>query len=41
MPYLAANYVLKNYCFSIFNNLVEFYMGMMANDMSERQVCDL
>ena len=37
MPYLATNYVLKNYSFSIFNNLVEFYMGIMSNDTSERQ----
>lgn len=40
MPYLAANYLLKNYSFTIFNNLVEFYMGMMANDTSEKQVRD-
>lgn len=37
LPPLAVCYVLKNYSFSLFNNLVEFYMGMMSNDTSDRQ----
>lgn len=37
MPSLAVCLALKNYSFSIFMNLAEFYMGLMSNDMSERQ----
>ncbi|RNA13430.1 peroxisomal acyl-coenzyme A oxidase 3, partial [Brachionus plicatilis] len=37
MPRLALCYVLKNYSFSLFNNLVEFYIGMFSGDDSERQ----
>lgn len=38
MPSLAVCLALKNYAFSIFMNLAEFYMGLMANDLSARQV---
>ncbi len=38
MPALAVCLVLKSYCFSLFMNLAEFYMGLMANDLSARQV---
>ena len=38
MPPLAVCYALKNYSFSLFGNLAEFYMGLMSNDTSDRQV---
>lgn len=37
MPRLALCFILKNYSFSLFNDLVEFYIGMMSGDNSERQ----
>lgn len=38
MPALAICYTMKIFSFSLFNNLVEFYMGLMSNDTSDRQV---
>lgn len=37
MPRLALCYILKNYSFTLFDNLVEFYIGMISGDDSERQ----
>lgn len=37
MPLLALCYVIRNYCVTLFNNLVEFYIGIMSNDTSDRQ----
>lgn len=38
IPYLAAVYALDYFSKSIFGNFVEFQIGMMMKDNSDRQV---
>lgn len=37
MPRLALCYVLKNYSLVLFKNLVDFYLGVISGDKSDRQ----
>lgn len=40
IPYLAAAYVFEHFSKSLFMNFVEFQIGQMTKDKSERQVSE-
>uniref|UniRef100_A0A8C0FLK8 Acyl-coenzyme A oxidase n=1 Tax=Bubo bubo TaxID=30461 RepID=A0A8C0FLK8_BUBBB len=37
LPYLAATYALDYFCKSLFENLAEFYLGLLTKQRSQRQ----
>ncbi|XP_074760551.1 peroxisomal acyl-coenzyme A oxidase 3 isoform X2 [Athene noctua] len=37
LPYLAATYALDYFCKSLFENLTEFYLGLLTKQRSQRQ----